>query len=159
MLSHSARRTVIAPRSCQPPDLTCSSSQKHLQTCLFPPRPSSVLAIQNRASWRAFLFLLLLLLPSYPQGSGSGKGSRVPSSSGSEGSSATFFPLGWSPLIRTSALSTLGKSKDPWRPVPMLCKWPVASAKGNIGKRANTADISCNAPWEIPLQKVHSLLQ
>lgn len=53
-LSHSTRRTLMAPCSCQPPNLTHNSSCNHLQMCFFAPHPFSILGIQNRAFWRAF---------------------------------------------------------------------------------------------------------
>lgn len=90
------------------------------------------------------------VLPWYPQGSGSGKASRGPSSSGSEGSGVAFIPLRWSLLLKTFALSMLAKSRDPWESISKLCKWPAVSAEGNTGIRTKTADISCNVSWEIP---------
>lgn len=102
---------------------------------------------------KSLLVLALVIAPFVSAGIWLCERVQVPSSSGSEGSGATCFPLSWSPLIRTFALSTLGKSKDPWRLEPVLCKWPAVSAKGNVGKRTNTADTSCNVPWETHCRK------
>lgn len=46
---------------------------------------------------------------------------------------------------------TPGKSKDPWRPVPVPLQVASIKCQGNTGIRTNMADICCNVPWEITI--------
>lgn len=144
--SHTAR-TVIAPRCCQPPNLTHGSSQIHLKTCFCPSHPDSVLGIQNNAFWRAFLSSLLLLLTSL-QGSGSQKESKMPSHS-------YVFPLDqrtplWLPFL-LDVLCWLGlllwaywaraKTQGGWYPSSGGDQQQVPRGK-NVWRRTNSTNIS-----------------